>query len=1058
MSAIRNEMILASAGSGKTYELTTRFIALLAAGVPPERIAALTFTRKAAGEFFDEILTRLAKAAANTKEASQLAAAIGQPKLGCAEFGAMLRSVVDAMPRLTLGTMDGFFARVVRAFPFELGLAGDLQILDSAAAAEEVRRVLGRLFSAQSGRGEGRDALLEAFKLATIGIEVKAVTRLLDQFLDEYLELFRSVGDVDAWGNVGRIWPWGFPWGDGGGDPARRIRIVRDWIASEGDSMTPKLLGRWEDFASACEEWGPGTAVPRSLSYVIERVLEAQPGFGNGVEPVKVDRKEIDPPAEVREAIVGLVHRVIALELGRRIAATRGIASLLAEFDSIYDAGVRRSGRLTFHDVLELLRESRVLGRGEGAESAMRAVEFRLDGRIDHWLLDEFQDTSRRQWEVLEGLVDEAVQDPTGTRTFFYVGDIKQAIFGWRGGDPRLFKHVFQRYAAGGTGAIHARELNRSYRSGEAIMELVNRVFGSSAALGCVFPDAAGAWGESWRTHQSAVPERKGQAAVLVANDEQGRFQTALDLIRSLEPMRRGFSCAALVQDNDTATRFAEFLRKEGGVAAVAEADLKIGKDNPWSATFTSLLRAAAHPGDLVSWQHLLMTPAREWLGGLGVTTPDALSQFVLGELGERGYEELASTWTEGMRPFLGKADGFSRRRADQMIGVARAFDESGGGSVAAFLRCLDSASIRESEGDEVVRVMTIHKSKGLGFDVVILPDLEGTGLAQRRDGPAVSRRDDGTVEWALQYPGGWIAEHDSRLKSYLASAKAEAAFESVALLYVAMTRAKRGLFAVVQSPGKSSACSYPCFLTQALGSEVREISIGAGTFAGVFAEGDSEWLESGQEVGKPEAWKPDTVDTRLAMVRPARKVASGSLAERESVVGILGDERATGAEHGIEVHELLSGIEWLDGLDVEDWAESARKKGFSNEAISEVRGTLGSKDLLEVFQRPGEGWEVWRERAFEMLFEGTWVSGVIDRACVSRAADGQVQAIRVYDFKSDSFSDGPTGMGIPTQYLDQIALYRRVLAAATGLDVQRVRAELVLTRGKRLFSVEGTN
>src|ERR1041384_5345917 len=97
MSAIGHVMILASAGSGKTYALTNRFIALLAAGAKPERIVALTFTRKAAGEFFDEILKRLARAAGEAEFAAQLAVDLGHPQLGPADFRRMLRDVVDAM-------------------------------------------------------------------------------------------------------------------------------------------------------------------------------------------------------------------------------------------------------------------------------------------------------------------------------------------------------------------------------------------------------------------------------------------------------------------------------------------------------------------------------------------------------------------------------------------------------------------------------------------------------------------------------------------------------------------------------------------------------------------------------------------------------------------------------------------------------------------------------------------------------------------------------------------------------------------------------------------------
>ena len=97
MKRLGHKMILASAGSGKTYALTNRFVQLLACGAPPERIVALTFTRKAAGEFFDEILNKLARAALDPKEAARLGADIGESQLGSADFLNMLRAMVSKM-------------------------------------------------------------------------------------------------------------------------------------------------------------------------------------------------------------------------------------------------------------------------------------------------------------------------------------------------------------------------------------------------------------------------------------------------------------------------------------------------------------------------------------------------------------------------------------------------------------------------------------------------------------------------------------------------------------------------------------------------------------------------------------------------------------------------------------------------------------------------------------------------------------------------------------------------------------------------------------------------
>src|SRR4051812_30908298 len=209
MKSLAHTMILASAGSGKTYALTNRFVELLARGAPPERIVALTFTRKAAGEFFDEILKKLARAAGDAKFAAKLAREISAPKLGPGDFLRMLRAVADAMHRLRLGTLDSFFARVARAFPFELGLAGDFELLEEHAGRIERQRVLRRMFARNGEVDTAQKEFIEAFKRATFGAEEKQLGRRLDGFLDEHQERYLEASGAELWGNPARIWPDG---------------------------------------------------------------------------------------------------------------------------------------------------------------------------------------------------------------------------------------------------------------------------------------------------------------------------------------------------------------------------------------------------------------------------------------------------------------------------------------------------------------------------------------------------------------------------------------------------------------------------------------------------------------------------------------------------------------------------------------------------------------------------------------------------------------------------------------------------------------------------------
>ena len=210
---------------------------------------------------------------------------------------------------------------------------------------------------------------------------------------------------------------------------------------------------------------------------------------------VTIERKKVALTPDAAGALVAVVRSVVGAELARKLEMTRGLFAVLHGYEKVYHDAVRRGGRLTFADVQRLLAPeggapvlSRTGGSSADESRARLAIDFRLDGEIDHWLLDEFQDTSFGQWSVLKNLIDEAVQDPTRTRSFFYIGDVKQAIFAWREGDPALFREIFDRYNAVQPDTIAEEHLVKSWRSGPPVIGMVNAVFGDQAALAELFP------------------------------------------------------------------------------------------------------------------------------------------------------------------------------------------------------------------------------------------------------------------------------------------------------------------------------------------------------------------------------------------------------------------------------------------------------------------------------------------------------------------------------------------------------------------------------------------
>lgn len=1061
MNPLRHTMIMASAGSGKTYALTSRFVALLAAGAAPDRIVALTFTRKAAGEFFDEILHKLAHAAREPGYARALASDIGRPELGPPDFLRLLRTMVDTMHRLRLGTLDGFFARIARAFPLELGLAGEFEVLQEHAARMERRRVLRAMFSCPQGRLDtAQTEFIEAFKRATFGAEEKRLGARLDAFIDQHQENFLAAPDASTWGAPGKIWRDGTPW------LAPEI-VVADVIPELRGALGELTEGqrmRWDRFFGDLVEWTPGAPLTPAIEYILKNALAVWPELCDGSASMTVERRKLPLAREACAALQRIITHLVGAELRRRIETTQGIFAVLHGYEANYHATVRRVGKLTFGDVQRLLEPRQGAPRLESSASSLvdelplfadaaerrLMLDYRLDAGIDHWLLDEFQDTSFGQWSVLRNLIDEVVQDAEGRRSFFCVGDIKQAIYAWREGDPKLLREIFDHYNAAAPGAIEEQYLTESRRSGPALIEMVNAIFGSAPTLAELFPgEASATWNREWRPHTSAVPERFGQAALLLANDEEGRWAATRTLLQEIQPLERGLSCAILVKKNATAAALADYLR-HAGIAALAESDLHIAADNPLGAVLLALVQVAAHPGDTLAMEHVRMTPLAALLAKAGADSPETISRLLLGQIHANGFERALGLWVAQLESQLAPTDIFSRQRGREFLTAAGLFDENGSRDCDEFIAFMQRYALRPPESGGAVRLLTIHKSKGLGFDVVILPDLQGNRIDERRDGLAVRKAEDRSIEWILDLPPRLFCERDPVLAAYLMSAEADACYESLSLLYVALTRAKRAMYAIIESPGKSTSRNFPRLLTETLGSEVRDVRVGTAVFSGTWMSGDPDWHAAITMDRSPAGDLRSTLQPigSLAVAggrRIARRPSDVHLG-RMAAAPLFSLENAIASEFGTVVHALLAEVEWAAAADADLWAKTWRGRGESELAVVTASACLGAEALSTVWHRRADRAEVWRERSFEVVLDDTWVTGIFDRVVIERDASGRAIRAEVFDFKTNRITDVTLLAEEARRYAEQVSVYRRVAAILTGLPATQVSGKIVFT------------
>lgn len=1081
-STLNHLLISASAGSGKTYQLVRRYLHLLTLGQEAQGVVAMTFTRKAAGEFFSRILQRLAEMAEHPERAAAFFEGAKPPVGSAQDFRQMLRRVTRRMHRLPLGTMDSFFAKVAACFPMELGLPAGARVMDEdetrQARREALDSLLERLY--QEGNEAGQKTLMEAYKQATFGAEEKTVDRTLQEWLAEGLTLWEDSSPADAagtepgaradargWGEMQRIWTQRFETGPLGEaiDEVRRTFVP---LSEAGADLLEETL-------QAVLETVPGMSLPKRAKELLEKVQEQWPDFLAGDAEVMWMRKKTPVTGAAARAMVKLVKTLMAREFLVRAERTRGLAAVMTMMAEEYAQRVRSRGRLSFADVQRLLSlaaaENSPWGTGQGD------LWFRLDAQHRHWLLDEFQDTSRVQWRVIGGLVDEAIQDDSGDRSFFAVGDPKQSIYLWRQAEPDLFSDILRGYPADEGRGLHTDSLSQSFRSAPAVLEAVNLVFGDAVKLEELLP-AGALRGFAFEKHQAAQKGLTGHAAMI--SPEAGwdvdlpTVHLTAELLKDIQPLQRGLSCAVLVRSNSEAREITDILRATTGMEIVCESDQRPCTDNGITLALLSLLTLAAHPGDTRALEHLRMTPL--WAEMEKEATADEKAVTwrytiteVLSGVFEKGFAAFMETWTPKVWQVHPEMDSFHARRLAQMADIAAEFDASGNRDLDAFIEFAREYPLRTRGAAHAVQVMTVHASKGLEFDVVVLPRLDGTAMDQaRRDDLLVRRNADG-VQWVLETPPKVYAQLDPTLRAEMEETKRRTAFESLCRLYVAMTRAKRGLYFITEIPPKTSkALKESKLLRETLLKERERPLTEDGHGLVEWETGNAAWFKAHAFVPAPVP-EPVLLDAPLGALlkmtqpMPRRRTPSGEESFKVTGAVLFGEGRDSGRRLGTLVHELLAEVEWLPVSDdlmarwmAQGWiaADEAERDGVETQAVAMVQSVLAASEVAAAFTRPSAHALLWRERSFDLVLDDEWISGTFDRVILDRDASGRFVSAWIVDFKTDDVPDELALHERVAGYRPQIALYREAISKLTGLPMAQIRSSLLFMRRKCLVEV----
>jgi len=1077
--------ILASAGSGKTFQLAHRYIKLLACGVNADRIGAFTFSRKAAGEIFEAVVATLCAAAGSTSQACLVAKQIAMPHLGSEDFLRLLRGLLVGLHRLHIGTLDSFTVGVVRTFPMELGLSVAPTLMDHSgiAATASRRDVLARLFHGSSVHRVAQEAFSAAFKQATFGQEAKELERVLDDFLDQYRTKYRAMPNAELWGSEEAIWLGACPWV---AQPTKIQGLVDEMLATLlGINWAPKTIERWTEYLEAVRGFSAHSAWTDPLKFVFKKLAANLVDLQSGRGEIAMDRKICSLSEDQSRLALATVNHVMGTVLETSLKQTRGLFRVLDQFETVYDRLMRDSGKVTFEDCQVLLAGNPPTS-GEVSPTSVAGgprrleIDYRLDARLDHWLLDEFQDTSDLQWDVLANLIDEVLQDSSGGRSFFCVGDVKQAIYGWRGGNAHLFERILDHYGP----VIQEKHLAKSFRSCPEVIRTVNHLFGdlSSAALS---QEAIQKWQAIWDDHTwaiGAVPDQ-GYAALLdIEKGDGGEKPTSADrygmvarLIKEIDPLSRGLSVGVLVRTNDQGRAVMNHLRGACPGVRIAHEGRTAIRDNPVVELMLSLVQFAFHPGDQRAWRYVQFSPLWAVLQEEAMDR-DAFSRTLLREVYEEGFRGLVRNWGAKLDAQQ-SLDVFGHKRLNDLLDVATIYDQAGSPDGNGFIRSVESFEVQEPPASNAVRVMTVHQAKGLQFDIVFLPNMQNGSMINADSGGLFEGRDsvEGTSAWVMRMPRREVVEADAVLSEQLVRRNNDACFEQLCVLYVAVTRPKRALYMVTSNPGRSaSSVNAAVFLKGQLRSEkVKPIGgedqeDGRSIAMLLYEQGRSDWY---RKLEKPVATKKalqqtlpqDYAQRSSRTVRVKRSNPSKRPIKGQSAATLFEVVAYEGLALGSAVHALFERVEWSNQTDIDQvvstWRQQYKASTQLKQRAEEMfRRSMDFDEVYAALDQPRYDTQLWRERDFEVVLKNKWVSGKFDRVVIRRDQQGRPVSATILDYKTDQGTQETSLEQTIEAYRPQMELYRESLSQLLSLEVSRISLVLLFTSLGRVCEFDNIN
>lgn len=1061
----------ASAGTGKTKVLSDRVLRLLLNSETPhpERILCLTYTKAGAVEMKSRIFERLSEWSVISSESLQnnLAALLSGEDLSYAELKnyekrarTLFALLLDTAGGIKIQTIHSFCQDILSRFPLEAGVTPYFEVMESEEQIDILEQIRKKLIIEAENNPESLAA--KHMRYITENMKERNFSAALQEIIEKKAKLqniFEKYADF--------------------ADFAKNLALK---IGAEPDKLSADFYNEFKNNAApliskTIEILRHGTDKEAETADVLQKIIDNGFNFQNFSTLQKLILSTENTP-KIKGTKASKAYNPQIVDLGQTLAdimnetaqkiarqklffASQAIFGLAHELFSAYDEYKQKRAKLDYDDLI--FYTNRLLSSSASTDWVL----YKLDGGIDHILVDEAQDTSPAQWNIIKALSEEffaGLDNKKEPCTIFVVGDRKQSIFSFQGADPQKMEEMSAYFSDKAAGSFKKINLDVSFRSTSAVLDVVNKVFSVPEAFSGVvakgekvnhLPYRLSEFGkvEIWPL---LVKENQENSQ----NDEQSyltpkksislKYQLAQKIVAKIKELMQKSTDSPrplhfgdfMVLVQKRAHFINEFIRacKEENVNVSGADRIKLSEQIAVQ-DLISLAKVLLLPNDDLSLAEVLKSP-------LFNLNDDDLFKLCYNRGGAnlwsrlKDFEQYNETYTQlqnlfnmvdFVRPFelfdyvLTKTEGrkkFILRMGyevedalDEFMNLVLNFEKEHIPSMQNFVEWIENHNLevkREAKQNDVdaVRLMTAHGSKGLQARVVFLPDTTIDGAVKNEQKLLIDEQRNTAY---FPFSKDYYEDNAKDINRNLGEKEAE---ERRRLLYVALTRAEDELY----------ICGYSNSAKNSSGDSWYELCRSALAQAGEKKADGTLVYETSGEIKSPKKMQKPSDNTKFppqswiyidakaenALAKPytPSKLDDGEEADSVSPLADSGDYY----KRGTVIHKMLQFLPKTTENQLEVAQKYLAQSDFSafeqKQILSEVAAVLHNPEFADIFGPYSRA-----EVPIMGEVQNRIISAQIDRLIILP------DKIKIVDFKTNRRINE-----IPPAYVNQLKVYAELI------------------------------